>query len=105
MQVSDYDWQMIRVLIAKEKATKQKIGTHNRKIVDCPFCEGGCCFCDHEGKIFIGENELIKSEEALNSIGVKYLKETNPDETWIEMWEFYLDEKNVPDSFKLKHNK
>lgn len=76
-----------------------------RKKVDCPFCEGdGCCFCDHEGKIFVGTNELIKSEESLNSIGVKYLKETNPDEIWLEMWEHFLDEKNVPDEFKRRHN-
>jgi len=105
MQVSDYDWQMIRDMIAKEKASKRKVGTATRKVVDCPFCEtDGCCFCDHEGKIYVGENELIKSEEALNSIGVKYLKATNPDEIWPEMWEYSLDEKNVPEWFKLKHN-
>lgn len=70
------------------------------------FCEGdGCCFCDHEAKIFVGEKELIKSEEALNSIGVKYLKEENPDEIWLEMWEYFLDEKNVPQSFRNKHIK
>lgn len=67
----------------------------------CPFCEGdGCCFCDHEGMIKIGPNELIKSEEGLKSIGVKYLKETDPGEVWPEMWEHFLDEKNVPESFK-----
>lgn len=78
--------------------------TSPRKKCICPFCEGeGCCFCDHEGKIFVGENELIKSEESLNSIGVKYLKETNPGEIWYEMWEHFLDEKNVPNDFKLKN--
>lgn len=79
----------------------------SRKKVPCPFCEGsgdGCCFCDHEGTIFVGENQLIKSEESLNSIGVKYLKETDPDEIWYEMWEHFLDEKNVPNDFKRKHN-
>ena len=75
-----------------------------RKKVVCPFCEGeGCCFCDHEGNIFVGENQLIKSESALNSIGVKYLKETDPDEIWLELWEHFLDEKNVPKDFKDKH--
>lgn len=76
-----------------------------REKVDCPFCEGsGCCFCDYEGRIFVGENELIKSKDALNSIGVKYLKETDPDEPWLELWEHFLDEKNVPEDFKQKHN-
>lgn len=77
-----------------------------REKVNCPFCEGdGCCFCDHEGEVWVGSNELIKSKEALNSIGVKYLKEEDPQEVWQEMWDFFLDEKNVPESFKRKHNK
>ena len=74
--------------------------------VSCPFCEGdGCCFCEYEGKIWVGPNELIKSKEMVNSLGVKYLKETNPDEVWVEMWEHFLDEENVPQSFKDKHFK
>lgn len=72
-----------------------------RKKATCPFCDGdGCCFCDHEGRIYVGENELIKSEAGLHSIGVKYLKESDPGETWPEMWAHFLDEKNVPTSFK-----
>lgn len=80
----------------------------DRKRVGCPFCEGGgCCFCDHEGKIWVGPNEFIKSEEALQSVGVKYLKEADKEaggglEVWPELWEHYLDEKNVPDNFKEK---
>ncbi len=74
-----------------------------RKKATCPFCEGdGCCFCDHEGTIYVGPKELIKSEDGLNSIGVKYLKEEDPGETWPEMWAYFLDEKNVPDHFKTK---
>ena len=75
-----------------------------RKKVDCPFCEGGgCCFCEYEGKIFVGPKEMIKTEEGLNSIGVKYLKEEDPGEPWPELWEFFLNEKNVPQDFKDKH--
>lgn len=67
-----------------------------RKRVTCPFCEGdGCCFCDHEGMIYVGPNEIIKSEEGLNSIGVQRLKAADPGEIWPEMWEFHLDEKNA----------
>lgn len=76
-----------------------------RKRVECPFCEGGgCCFCEYEGLIWIGPKELIKSEAGLSSIGVKYLKEEDPQEPWRELWEFFLDEKNVPQDFKDKHN-
>ena len=80
--------------------------TPKRKRVTCPFCDGdGCCFCDHEGQIYVGEKELIKSEEGLQSIGVKYLKESDLEangglEVWPEMWEHFLNEKNVPDDFK-----
>ena len=75
-----------------------------KKKVNCPFCEGdGCCFCDHEGKVYVGPDEFIKSEDLLNSIGVKYLKEKNPEEIWPEMWDFFLDENNVPAYFKKKH--
>jgi hypothetical protein len=42
---------------------------------------------------FSGPNEIIKDEAGLNSIGVKYLKETDPQEPWIELWEHFLDEK------------
>lgn len=76
-----------------------------REKLQCPFCEGdGCCFCDHTGSIFVGANEMIKSKELVNSIGVKYLKEEDPGEIWPEMWEFFLNEKNVPQEFKDKHN-
>lgn len=33
-------------------------------IVDCPFCEGeidGCCFCDHTGKVKVGENYFFNT--------------------------------------------
>lgn len=35
------------------------------KIADCPFCGGdidGCCFCDHTGKIEVGDGFLFNSE-------------------------------------------
>jgi hypothetical protein len=86
--------------------------TTTRKRVPCPFCEGdGCCFCDHEGSIYVGPNELIKSEAGLNSIGVQYLKDADKEaggglEVWPEMWAHFLDEKNVPANYKnqLKTN-
>ena len=78
----------------------------NREKVDCPFCDKeGCCFCEYEGTIWVGPKEFIKSKQLVNSLGVKYLKEENPGEVWPEMWEFFLDEKNIPDSFKQKHLK
>ena len=31
----------------------------NSKIVDCPYCDEGCCFCDYSSKIRVGEDEEI----------------------------------------------
>lgn len=34
----------------------------------CPFCKGdidGCCFCEHTGKIELGEGKVFSSEEEL----------------------------------------
>lgn len=72
-----------------------------RQKVTCPFCEGdGCCFCDHEGTIFVGPNELIKSEAGLDSVGVRYLEEADKEselEPWPEMFALFLDETRTPD--------
>ena len=35
---------------------------------NCPFCEGdkdGCCFCDHTGRIDIGEGQRFKNESEI----------------------------------------
>ena len=74
-----------------------------KKIADCPFCDGdfdGCCFCDHTGKIYIGDGEFFKSEEQLESIGVHFIKDNDTGEMWPEMYEHFMDEKNVPDYYK-----
>jgi len=72
-----------------------------REKMNCPFCEGGgCCFCDYEGHIFVGENEEIKSKGFVNSIGFKVLKKGDEEygdlENDKEMFSFFLDEKNQP---------
>lgn len=78
-----------------------------KEIKDCPFCEGdigGCCFCDHSGKIHIGEGEFFKTIEQTKSIGVSFLKEYDKDggvEIWPEMIEYFaLHEENVPKYFQ-----
>lgn len=75
----------------------------------CPFCEGdkdGCCFCDHTGQVEIGEGQVFKNEQQMkNSIGVKFLKEMDAKggtETWGEMIEYFLDDKNVPKWYAQK---
>lgn len=80
----------------------------SRQIARCPFCDGdigGCCFCDHSGRIYVGgEDDFFKSEQQLNdSLGVKYLKEQDRKqdlEPWPEMFRHFLDERNIPKSFK-----
>lgn len=83
----------------------------SRKVIDCPFCEGdisGCCFCDHSGKIYVGEGEFFKTEEQTKSLGVTFLKENDKDggtEMWPEMIEhFALHDDNVPKHFIPKEN-
>lgn len=78
-----------------------------RKVVKCPFCEGdinGCCFCDHSGRIYVGEGELFKTEQQVNeSLGIKFLKETDKNggtEVWPEMIEYFLNDNHVPKWFK-----
>jgi hypothetical protein len=42
-------------------------------IEDCPFCEGefdGCCFCDHTGKVRVGEGEVFETIEDMKPIQV-----------------------------------
>ncbi len=51
---------------------------------------------------------MIKSEEGLNSIGVKYLKDSDSEsqlESWPEMFEFFLDDINTPDEIIRNLNK
>ena len=72
-----------------------------REKVNCPFCESdGCCFCDYNGFVFVGENEEIKSKDFVNSIGVKIMKDQDEEygglESWKEGFHFMLDEKNIP---------
>lgn len=78
---------------------------------NCPFCEGdkeGCCFCDHTGRIDIGEGQRFKNEsEIKESLGVKFIKESDKAvngglEIWPEMIDFFLQDKNVPKWYKVK---
>lgn len=32
------------------------------KIVPCPYCEEGCCFCDYSSRIRIGDEEEISED-------------------------------------------
>jgi hypothetical protein len=35
---------------------------------NCPFCDGdldGCCFCEHTGRISVGEGYVFKNKEEL----------------------------------------
>ena len=73
------------------------------KTAKCPFCEGdlnGCCFCDHSGRIYVGEDYLFKNEQHIkNSLSVKFLKEQDEKsglEIWPEMIEYFLEDKNIP---------
>lgn len=78
-----------------------------RIIKDCPFCEGdigGCCFCDHSGKIYVGEGYFFKTVDQLDYIGVHFIKDNDPGELWPEMYEHFMDDKNVPDYYKPKNN-
>lgn len=80
----------------------------SRQVTDCPFCEGdidGCCFCDHTGKVYVGEGEFFKTVEQTESIGVQFLKDQDKRssgdiEMWPEMIEYFMNENNVPNYFK-----
>lgn len=80
---------------------------------NCPFCEGnvdGCCFCDHTGKIDIGDGYRFSNEtEIQQSKGVAFLKAqdkaSNGDiEMWPEMIDHFLDEKNIPKWYNTNNN-
>jgi hypothetical protein len=49
-------------------------------VTDCVFCYGdidGCCFCDHSGKIEVGENGFFKHESELEPFLVDTPKESD----------------------------
>ena len=51
-----------------------------RTIADCPFCNGdidGCCFCDHSGKIYIGDEYVFKNEDDLKPFQKEYVAESD----------------------------
>jgi hypothetical protein len=57
----------------------------NREVTQCPFCEGdedGCCFCDHSGRVYIGEGYVFQTMEDLKPFKRELVKESDLRRLW-----------------------